>query len=62
MLVPQCLKSREVERLTGLSRSTILRLRNAGEFPPPHRLAQGSRAHAWLRSDVHAWLHSREVA
>jgi len=46
-----------VERLTGLSRSTIYAMIAAGEFPRPVRL--GKRAVGWRESDIAEWLASR---
>lgn len=50
----------EVEDLTGLSRSTIYRLMDAGQFPRPIRLTQ--KAVGWKETDIAAWLESRPVA
>ncbi|MCY4648777.1 MAG: AlpA family phage regulatory protein [bacterium] len=48
---------------TGLSRTTLWRLRQTGEFPAPVRLGgDGSRAVGWLRSDIEAWIRSRPAA
>ena len=50
----------EVIELTGLSLSTVQRLRRAGGFPAPRRL--GPSAVRWLESEVAAWLRSRPTA
>jgi prophage regulatory protein len=50
----------EVEDLTGLSRSTIYRMMDAGQFPRPIRLTQ--KAVGWKETDIAAWLDSRPVA
>ena len=47
----------EVERITGLSRSTIYALMDRGEFPRPVKLS--ARAVAWPDSIVQAWLDER---
>ena len=47
----------EVERLTGLSRSTIYAMIAARNFPRPVRL--GKRAVGWRNSDIVAWLAER---
>ncbi len=47
----------EVERLTGLSRSTIYRLRKLGKFPEQVRI--GARAVAWWLSEILAYIRSR---
>ncbi|WP_081856756.1 AlpA family transcriptional regulator [Sphingobium sp. DC-2] len=47
----------EVEAETRLSRSTIYRQIEAGQFPRPIRV--GIRAVAWWESDIHQWKNSR---
>jgi prophage regulatory protein len=49
-----------VKDLTGLSRATIYRYVDAGEFPRPVKI--GVRAIAWHASDVDAWIEGREAA
>ena len=57
--MPQKIHRRpEVERLTGLSRSTIYAMISDGTFPRPVRL--GKRAVGWRESDIAAWLAERE--
>ena len=51
------MRLRDVEIVTGLSRSTIYALAQRGEFPPPRRLT--SRASGWLASEVTRWLADR---
>jgi prophage regulatory protein len=59
------LRRRDVEAVTGLSRSAIyLRLQQAergeGDFPAPVRVGpQGVR---WRSSDIQAWIESRPLA
>ncbi len=48
------LRRKEVEKRTGLSRSTIyLRIQNGG-FPKPINL--GPRAVGWIKSEIDEWL------
>jgi prophage regulatory protein len=47
----------ELPALTGLSKSTIDRLRAQGDFPRARRL--GQQAIGFLRVDIEAWLASR---
>jgi prophage regulatory protein len=54
------LRRPEVERLVGLSRSTIYAMMRRGEFPLPVRLS--ARAVAWRRSDLDDWLARRPIA
>lgn len=51
------LRRREVERLTGLSRSTIYRLMEAGSFPRQHKLSVG--AVGWMQAEISNWIESR---
>ena len=53
------LRRREVEKITGMSRSSIYRLMQEGEFPRPVRV--GSVAVRWKSSDITAWIESRPV-
>jgi prophage regulatory protein len=46
--------------LTGMGQTWLYAEVKAGRFPKPLKI--GSRAVAWRRSEVHAWLNSREVA
>ncbi len=51
------LRRKQVEKQTGLSRSTIyLRIQN-GTFPRPIKL--GARAVGWLENEIEAWLTAR---
>ena len=54
------LRRREVEIITGLSRSSIYRLMKEGDFPRPVRV--GPTAVRWRESDIEAWMKSRPEA
>ena len=54
------LRRRQVEEITSISRSSIYRLMQEGEFPRPVRI--GPAAVRWRASDLTAWLESRPVA
>ena len=56
----QFLRRREVEKITGLSRSTIYRLMDAGEFPQAKSI--GPNCVRWLLSEIIAWIESRPLA
>ena len=47
----------DVERLTGLSRSSVYRLEAAQRFPTRVKLSE--RATAWRESDVNEWIAQR---
>ena len=47
-------RRKALEDKLGLSRSTIYRMMNHGEFPRPVRI--GRRAVGWRSSDVEEWL------
>ena len=51
------LTRREVERRTGLSRSTLYRKMREGTFPVPLKISD--RAVRWRESDIRAYVDSR---
>lgn len=51
------LRRPEVEKLTGLARSTIYNRMEQGTFPKPVPL--GGRLVGWLESDVDKWITER---
>ncbi len=51
------LTRREVERRTGLSRSTLYRKMRDGTFPVPLKVSE--RAVRWRESDIRAYVDSR---
>jgi prophage regulatory protein len=53
----QFLRLRAVSRMTGLARSTILRMIAKNDFPAPVRLT--TRVIAWRRSDLERWSEQR---
>ena len=56
-MLERILRRSEVERLTGLSRSTIYLLMTKGQFPRPVKLSE--RAVGWRACDIDAWLQER---
>lgn len=52
------LRLAEVRRIVPLSSTSIYRLIQAGDFPPPVQI--GPRASAWRWSDLTAWIDSRQ--
>jgi prophage regulatory protein len=54
------LRIKQVMHVTGLSRMTIYRLEQAGNFPKRRHLSQNSVA--WLEDDISHWIGSRPVA
>ena len=54
------LRRREVERITGVGRSSIYRLMQSGGFPRPVKV--GPAAVRWKESDIIAWVESRPEA
>lgn len=55
-LPERLLRQAEVLTVTGLSRTTLWRLQKRGTFPKARNIP-GSRAIAWLSSEVEAWLN-----
>jgi prophage regulatory protein len=47
----------EVQRLTGLSRSSIYRLESMGQFPARVKLSES--ASGWKAGQVQEWINSR---
>ncbi|TPM33889.1 AlpA family phage regulatory protein [Mesorhizobium sp. B2-2-2] len=56
-MVQTILRRDEVERATGLPRSTIYAKIASGDFPKPIQLS--ARAVGWLESDIAAWQKTR---
>ena len=54
------LSRRRVEVVTGISRSSIYRLKERGDFPQPVRV--GRTAVRWKESDIADWMESRPEA
>ena len=54
------LRRRDVESTTGMSRASIYRLMQQGDFPRPVKV--GSTAVRWKESEIAAWMESRPVA
>ena len=54
------LRRPDVERVTGLPRSTIYDKMKAGEFPRPIRLT--ARSVGWLESEIADWQKARIAA
>ena len=54
------LRRRQVEKITGMKRSTIYRLMQEGDFPRPVKI--GPAAVRWRESEVNAWVESRPKA
>ncbi|TVP83724.1 MAG: AlpA family phage regulatory protein [Thioalkalivibrio sp.] len=48
------IRSKEVQAITGLPKSSLHNMARAGSFPAPLKL--GARAVAWRESDVDEWL------
>jgi prophage regulatory protein len=51
-------RRKDVETITGLSRSTLYVLMSRGEFPRPVKLT-GKKAVAWPESAISEWLATR---
>ena len=54
------LRNRDLDVITGLSRTTRWRLEAAGQFPARRRLSK--MAVGWLASEVEAWMNSNGLA
>lgn len=58
--IERLLRRSEVERLTGLSKSTLYEQMAAGRFPRPVRI--GARAVRWCASDIEEWQRNLPLA
>jgi len=54
------LRRKQVEEVTGLSRSTLYKFIKEGLFPQP--ISLGSRAVGWIDSEVNLWVSNRIAA
>ena len=59
-MIDRLLRRRQVEEMTGLSRSSIYRLMRIQEFPVGIKV--GPAAVRWKESDITNWLESRPLA
>ena len=54
------LRTPEVVRLTGLSKTTIWRRVRSGDFPVPVKLGSlGTRSIGWREAELEEWLENR---
>lgn len=54
-MTDKILRCREVQHAIGLSRSTIYRMVERGDFPQPQKL--GLRAIGWRESAIQSWVN-----
>lgn len=60
--IPQFIRRRRVEEITGLSKSEIYRRASAGTFPKAVSVSDdddNGRGHRWVLSEVLAWQNER---
>lgn len=53
------IRIREVQAMTGLSRSYVYHLVSVGLLPAPVRLIPGGTSRAWVEAEVQIWLEQR---
>ncbi|MGK7650877.1 helix-turn-helix transcriptional regulator [Roseovarius sp. B08] len=58
-MTDKILRCREVQHAIGLSRSTIYRMIERGDFPRPQKL--GLRAIGWRESAIEGWIADCEA-
>lgn len=56
-MTDKILRCKEVQQAIGLSRSTIYRMIERGDFPRPQKL--GLRAIGWRESAISEWMEAR---
>jgi prophage regulatory protein len=59
MFQQKILRFKEIKELTSLSRTTIWRLENEGNFPK--RRLIGPHSVGWLLSEIMGWMNSRSL-
>ncbi|MDB2608961.1 AlpA family transcriptional regulator [Paracoccaceae bacterium] len=59
-MVPQIFRRRQLEKQLGLTRSSIYKMMEDGEFPRPIKL--GRRAVGWRADEVANWLDKMQEA
>jgi len=52
-------RAKELQQVTGLSRSTIWRLEKEGNFP--HRLKISAGCVGWKKSEIDEWINGRQL-
>lgn len=57
-MVPTILRRTELEQRLGLSRSSIYKMMDDGEFPRPVKI--GRRAVGWLVEDIENWFKAMQ--
>ena len=56
-MIDRIIRRKELEKIVGLSRSSIYLRMSNGTFPKPIPL--GGRSVGWLVSDIQAWIDAR---
>jgi prophage regulatory protein len=57
-MLPTILRRIELEKRLGLSRSSIYKMMDDGEFPRPVRI--GRRAVGWRAEDIETWFETMQ--
>lgn len=60
--IPPVLRRPQLVAITGLSRATLDRLEQSGDFPQRFKLTPNGRACAWRGDEVARWLDERSAA
>jgi predicted DNA-binding transcriptional regulator AlpA len=53
------IRTAELTKMVGMSRTTIWRMEKSGEFPA--RVSLGAGSIAWRLSEINQWIQSREI-
>ncbi len=56
--IDRIIRAKEVQNLTGLSRTTLWRFENKGQFP--RRVSLGASTVGWKLSEVQNWIEERQ--
>lgn len=58
-MTQRMLARHEVERVTGLSCTSLYRYMHAGTFPKPVKLSAGGQRVGWPESEIQTWIAER---
>lgn len=58
-MVHTILRRKDVEKATGLPRSSIYELMDRNEFPRPIKLS--SKSVGWIESEIQSWINAKII-
>jgi prophage regulatory protein len=61
-MIPPIIRLPLMLEMIGVSRTTIYRMMDKGEFPKQVKLGRNSRSMGWKAKDFEKWVETREAA